>query len=474
MKIKIGLESHVQLNSKSKLFCGCVNPVNTKAEIAPNSLCCDTCLGFPGTKPRANKAIIEMATKVAIALSCNIAEEMFFSRKTYFYPDMNKNFQITQYEVPLAVSGFLEILADEGKAKKIRIRRLHIEEDPAKLVHVGGLGGEESRYVLVDYNRAGIPLIEIVTEPDFSSAAEARRYLAKLIAILEYLKVYSAESEAVVKTDANISIEGGEKVEVKNITGTTEIEKALNYEIIRQNNELRKGNKIVQETRGWDPARSATIAMRLKEEEAEYGYIFEPDLTKIEITKSLLEKLKKEIPELPDEKKSRFVKQYKISETLADGLVSDLNIANLFESASKKINKQIAASWIAGPLLKTLNWHNLRFSSAGVKEEWIIDLLKKFETGKLTKVQAEQLLRTMIETKKYVYTEELTETIKVADELETIVKKVIIDNPKAIADFRGGKQKALEFLVGQIMREAKGAADAKSARDIILRVLKKT
>jgi len=473
MTAKIGLETHVQLNSKSKLFCGCANPIylgKAPEELMPNSVTCETCLGMPGSKPRVNKAVIEMATKVALALNCKINPEIFFSRKTYFYPDMSKNFQITQYEIPLAEEGWLEIIGDGGKLKRIRIRRIQIEEDPARLVHVGGLGGE---YVLVDYNRSGIPLIEIVTEPDFASAEEARRYLNKLISILEYLGVYFSTSPAVLKSDANVSIEGGARVEVKNITGTAEIEKALNYEIVRQQNELRRGKKIVRETRGWDPGFGATVSMRIKEEEAEYGYIFEPDLTKITITKDKVEALKKELPELPDSKRARFVKQYKISETLAEGLTSDIAIANLFEAAARKVDAKIAASWIAGPLLKTLNWHTLTWREAGLREEWIIDLLKMFERGELTKVTAEQILRDVVEEKRSP--QELTQKLGVkkieTEELEEIVKRVLEKNQKAVADYKAGQQKALEFLVGQVVREARGAADAKKVRELLQRTL---
>lgn len=478
LSIRVGLESHIQLNSKSKLFCGCANPValgKSPEDLAPNSLVCDYCLGLPGTKPRFNRAVLEMALKISLALNCNISPKIFFSRKTYFYPDMSKNYQITQYEIPLGQEGYLEIMSDDGNPKKIRIRRIHIEEDPARLVHVGGVGGD---YVLVDYNRSGMPLVEIVTEPDIGSSTEARRYLTKLLLIIEYLGVYAAESPAVFKSDANISIMGGERVETKNITGTLEIEKALNYEIVRQQNELRRGRKIQRETRAWDPAFGATKPLRIKEEEAEYGYIFDSDLTPIEISKDMIMAVIKSIPELPDAKRVRFVKQYSISETLADGLVSDIAIAELFERASKIIKPKTAASWIAGPLLKTLNWHNMRWAAAvkaGVRESWLFDILKRFEAGELTKVQAEQLLRAMIDSKEdpVKLAEKLgVEKVVAKGELEMIVEKVLGANQKAVAEFKSGKQKALEFLVGQVVREAKGAADAKTVRDLILKLIK--
>ena len=461
MKVKIGLETHVQLNSLSKLFCGCKNPVNLKEEAEPNSLTCDTCLGFPGSKPRVNGKVIELATKVAIGLNCKIAPEMLFSRKTYFYPDMSKNFQITQYELPLAAEGHLEINVN-GKSKKIKIRRIQIEEDPAKVVHIGGLGG---KYTLIDYNRAGIPLIEIVTEPDFESPQEARAYLAKLTLVLEYLGVYDSTSQAVLKSDANISLEGGNKVEVKNITGTKEVEEALNFEIIRQKSLVTRGVEVKQQTRMWNPGLGSTQELRGKEEEAEYGYITEPDLPKFTIQKALAEKLKKEMPELPDQKYQRFIKSYKLPEAVAESLVSEIDTADLFEFAAKQVDPKTAGSFIAGDLKKTLNWNNLRFKQSGLKKEWIIDLLKLFAGGKITDRNAELAVRKMVEEKRSaidIIKKYSLEKTKV--DLESALKKILDANKKAVEDYRKGESKALEFLIGQVMRETRGQVDATEIR----------
>ena len=458
----------MQLNSLSKLFCGCKNLVNIKEEPEPNSLTCDTCLGMPGSKPRLNEKVVELATKVAVAFGCKIAPEMFFSRKTYFYPDMSKNFQITQYEIPLATDGHLEINVG-GKSKKIQIRRIHIEEDPAKVVHVGGLGG---KYTLIDYNRAGIPLIEIVTEPDFESPQEARAYLAKLTMIIEYLGVYDPTSQAVLKSDANISLEGGNKVEVKNITGTKEVEEALNFEIIRQKSLVTRGVQIRQETRAWNPDIGSTQEMRGKEAEAEYGYIFEPDLPKFTVQKLLAEKLKKELPELPDQKYQRFIKSYKLSEAVAESLVSEIDTADLFEFAAKQIDSKIAGSFIAGDLKKTLNWNNLRFKQSGLKPEWILDLLKLFIEGKITDRNAELAIRKMVEEKKSaieVIKKYNLEKTKV--DLDSVLKKVLESNKKPVDDYKKGEKKALEFLVGQVMRETKGQVDATEIRNYFLKLL---
>jgi aspartyl-tRNA(Asn)/glutamyl-tRNA(Gln) amidotransferase subunit B len=348
MTVMIGLETHVQLNTRSKMFCGCANPVNLDEEPQPNTLTCPTCLGMPGSKPRTNRAAIDAGIRLALALECRVEPRFFFSRKTYFYPDMSKNFQITQYEVPLCRDGRMSIMAG-GRMKRIRITRIHLEEDPAKLVHVGGLGG---KHTLVDYNRSGIPLAEIVTEPDFSSPAEAREFLQKLAAVLEYLGLYDPASRAVFKSDANVSLSGGERIEIKNITGTKEIEQALKYEIARQRNMLSRGVKVRRETRAWNPDVGSTQPLRGKEEEAEYGYIFEPDLARIEVGRQELAKARKALPELPDAKRDRYVRRFGMSGKVAESLVSDPQVAAFFEEVSGKVGKagsDVAAAWIAGP-----------------------------------------------------------------------------------------------------------------------------
>lgn len=486
MHVKIGLETHVQLNTQSKIFCGCRNPVNLQEEPEPNTLTCETCLGLPGSKPRTNGAVIQEAMKVALALNFSIAEETYFSRKTYFYPDMSKNFQISQYEIPLASKGWVDISLD-GKPKRIQLRRLHMEEVPAKLVHVGGLGG---KYVLVDYNRSGIPLIEIVTEPDLTSPEEARLFLGKLATILEYLGVYDPDSKAVFKSDANVSISGGKRVEIKNITGTKEIEQALKYEIIRQSNMLRKGEKVSQSTRMWNPELQATQALREKETEEDYGYIFEPDLTVMEISRASLREIKKGLPELPDQKFARFVKKYGISEKLAESLTSELDIANLFESVARKIHPKLAASWIAGYLKKTLNYNSIRWKESQLKEEWILSWLKMVQDGVFTSKNAELVIRHMVRDKippdkaaeKYTIAEKVTVedsvsvVIKRTGETKKIIsaiKSVLDKNPKAVKDYRSGEEKALHFLVGLCMRETRGAVDAGEIRKIVLRMVGK-
>jgi aspartyl-tRNA(Asn)/glutamyl-tRNA(Gln) amidotransferase subunit B len=473
MKVRIGLETHVQLNTQSKAFCGCKNPVNLPEEPEPNTLVCDTCLGLPGSKPRANQALLEHAIKVALALNCKITKETYFSRKTYFYPDMSKNFQITQYEIPLSESG--QVILDQKTKQKVRIKRVHMEEDPSKIVHVGGLGG---KYTLLDYNRAGIPLIEIVTEPDFSSPEEARMFLTKLTTILEYLGVYDSTSKAVFKSDANISLAGGKRVEVKNITGTKEIEQALKFEIFRQQNILRRGGKIDQSTRTWDPDTKTTRELRAKETEEDYGYIFEPDLTMIEISHEKIEKMKVSLPELPDEKYVRFIKKYKLEPKIAEALVSELDLANLFEQVASKIKPQLASTWIAGYLKKTLNYNELRFRDSGLKKEWIISLLKMVEKERITDRNAELVIRKMVEDKKdpeAVMSKHRIGKIKkvVTKDISEKIKGIIKSNPKAVQDYKAGENKVLHFLVGLAMKETLGQVDANDIRKLILKLIKK-
>lgn len=458
-EVIIGLETHVQLNSKSKLLCGCANPA-TLEEQEPNTLTCPTCLGLPGSKPRVNEAVLGQAMKVALALGCTIAKETFFSRKTYFYPDMSKNFQVTQYEVPLAVQGSLAV---EGRP--IRIRRIHIEEDPARLVHAGGLGGG----TLVDYNRAGTPLIEIVTEPDFRSPREARLYLQKLALVLEYLGVYAPDSRAVIKSDANISLRGGDRIEVKNITGTKEIEQALQYEILRQSSLVRRGERVVQATRAWNPDRGTTQELRAKEAEAEYGYIFEPDLTPIEIGEEVCDRVRKELPELPEQRFARYVQDYDLPSAVAEAVVSDRELAGLFEEVAKKVDPRLAGSWIAGYLKKTLNYNEVSLSASGITAASMVSLLKLFKDGMITDKNAELTIRKMVEeklpaetvVKKYRY------QVRRFD-LDLIAKKVVDANPAAVQDYRNGQEKALNFLVGLVIKETSGGASAQDVRKVLL------
>jgi aspartyl-tRNA(Asn)/glutamyl-tRNA(Gln) amidotransferase subunit B len=459
--VMIGLEVHVALTTDSKLFCGCSTRWQGKE---PNSNCCPTCLGMPGSKPRVNEKAIEHGAMIGIALGSQVSKEMYFSRKSYFYPDMSKNFQITQYEIPVCKKGSLRI-----GSKEIHLRRIQLEEDPARLVHPEG-SMEASKYVLIDYNRSGIPLCEIVTEPEFDSPKEARLFLQKLSSILEYLGVYDSTLEGSMRVDANVSIKGGERVEIKNISGFKDIEKALAFEIIRQSNLLKRGKTITQETRGYDPVANATILQRTKEFEEEYGYIFEPDLTMIEIQKSRIDSMKKRIPELPDAKLRRYNKI--IGEELAESIVTDLQLAQMFEDVIKDIDPKLAATWFGNVLKKILNFNNKRMKDTSISKDQMLKFLKSIEEKKVTPMMGEMILREMVKDSGRGL--EITKDVQRIDnesELRKLIAAATEKNPKAVLDYKAGRKEAFEFLVGQVIRESRGRADPKIVREILIEML---
>ncbi len=458
LRAKIGLEVHVQLNTKTKLFCRCP----TKAD-KPNSATCPTCLGLPGAKPVLNKKAVDFAIKLALALSSDIQPEMLFSRKTYFYPDMSKNYQITQYEKPLALCGFLVV----GK-KKIRLRRIHIEEDPASLKHPEGI--THSDYVLVDYNRSGMPLCEIVTEPDLETPAEAREFLSALLNILSYLDVYDPHNFS-LRADVNVSVQGGNPVEIKEITGAKEIEKAISFEIVRQESMLRMGQKVEKETRHYSADTGSTEALRTKETEEEYGYIFDADLPTFQISKKQVAEVQKAMPELPYQKLVRLQKQYKLQEPLAEQLVVDKEMSDCFEAVAKRVDGKLAASWFTRYLRKTLVYNKLCFKDTGITAEQMLEFICMIRKGELSDRGGEFLLRELVlkpQSPKKLAKE--LDLLRISDSnLESIVKKVLKVNKKVVEDCRSGKQKALQYLVGQVQKESNGKADYKTITELLKR-----
>ena len=449
-KMKIGIEAHIQLlTCNSKIFCSCP----TSGSENPNTIICPTCLGLPGAKPVLNKEALHQAVKVALAINCSIPKETFFSRKSYFFPDLPKSYQISQYEIPIGINGKLE---------NIRIKRVHLEEDPGALIHKGSI-------TLIDYNRSGIPLIEIVTEPDFKSPNEVRLFLRKLITILEYLNIYTRKSEATMKADANIST-SGEKVEIKNITGLKEIERALEYEAIRQEKE--PANQ--QETRGWNPEKGITFLQRTKEEESDYGYIFDSDLPKIEITKNLKEEIKKQIPELSLEKISRFKKQYKLQAEDAETLAAEKELAELFEQVAAEIDPILAAKWLRRDLMKVLHYNKKGLKEVEIDSKHIIELLTLLQENKINDATAKELLIKLIEKpfspQEYVKKEKL-EMVSSSEELELMCKEVIKNNKNVVASYKSGKSEALHYLIGQVMRLSKGKANPKEVEKIFKRLI---
>jgi len=445
----IGLEIHVQLKTKSKLFCDC--PTDYLA-VEPNANICPTCTAQPGSKPYSlNKQALNNLLRIAIALNCKVVNESFVQRKHYFYPDLPSGYQRTS-----------KPLGTEGRLGHIRIREVHIEEDP---------GRYELRAGTVDYNRAGVPLIEIVTEPDMRSPEEARKFLDEISAILNYLDVGRDEPGS-TRVDANVSLDGGTRVEIKNINSFKGVYTALMYEIVRQQNILRRGKQVEMETRHFDEATGTTLTMRKKETEADYRYVPDPDVPPLKISAKLVDQAKKGMPELPRAKSQRLTQDYKIREEDAWILVSEIEIANLFEKMAKEFDPQQVALWIRGPLKKQLNYRNLGLKEAVAKEQWLSSLLSMFLKGEVTDKGMEQILIAMIDKKKdpKALKKELgLEKIEDMAEIEKVVDSVIAANQKAIADYKAGEEKALNFIVGQVVRMTKGKVDSKLAKELILK-----
>lgn len=475
-QVIVGLEVHCQLDTKSKLFCGCSTDYRSDG---PNTHVCPICLGLPGAMPALNKRAIEYAMKVAKALNCEIVNESEFSRKNYFYPDLDKAYQITQYDKPLAEGGYLEIESDAGGEKKVRLTRIHVEEDPGRLVHMGNV--ERGKYSLVDYNRAGIPLIEIVSEPDMRSPKEARKFLNKLRATLEYLSVFDSEKEGSLRVDANISIKGHERVEVKNITSYKGVEKALTFEVTRQKNLIRRGLRIERETRHFLEGRGVTQSARSKEQEHDYRYFPEPDLRPLRV-KSWVDGIV--LPELPDARRERFMAQYGCSLNHARTLTGDLKLANFFEkvvSSDPKGLAPLASTWIADTLIGELNYRDMGLDP--VDPESVAALIRLLKAGTITDKSGVEVLRVMLDQRlKKEKTETpdaivarlgLTRTTGDTGAIAAAIEEAISENPKALEDYRNGEGKALNFLVGQVMKKTRGKADPAELNRMLIEALKK-
>ncbi|MEM0331701.1 MAG: Asp-tRNA(Asn)/Glu-tRNA(Gln) amidotransferase subunit GatB [Archaeoglobaceae archaeon] len=467
----IGLEVHVQLNKlKTKLFCSC--PLNYH-DSPPNTHVCPVCLGMPGAMPVVNKEAVRAAIKVALALNSQIQPFTVFDRKNYFYPDLPKGFQISQYDKPLALGGYVTIDLD-GVEKKVTLKRIHMEEDPGKLAYKGSI--TTAKYSLIDYNRSGAPLLEIVTEPVMNSPREARAFLNKLRIILEYLDVFDAELEGAMRVDANISIAGSGRVEIKNISSFKGVERALSYEIIRQKNLLKAGKKVVRETRHFDEAQNITVSLRSKEEEQDYRYFPEPDLVPI-YTEKILEEVKGTLPEMPEEKRERLKKEYGISDNYAKVLVLDLKMAEYFERVAKLVEPKLAASWVVDVLRGELNYRNWNFAKCFeiLTPEDFAKLLNYFKEEKITEKGVVEVLRTKLDlggkideiiNKKGLFAIPKGQIIQ-------FCKEAIEENPKAVQDYFAGKKQALNFLVGQVMKKTRGRADPADTAKILEEMLNK-
>ncbi|MBD3312499.1 Asp-tRNA(Asn)/Glu-tRNA(Gln) amidotransferase subunit GatB [archaeon] len=452
----IGLETHIQLNTKSKMFCQCP----TKGSDEPNTRTCEVCIGAPGSKPRINREVVNKALSVALALNCEINKRMTWDRKSYFYPDMSKNYQITQYDTPLGFKGKLKV-----NARVIRIRRVHMEEDPARLVHAGG-DIRSSDYVKVDYNRSGTPLIEVVTEPDLRSPEGARDYLRSLLSILEHLGVFEP-GDYTIKSDCNISIKGGQRVEVKNVSGLKDVEKALTYELVRQRNLLKRGKKVKRGTRQFSPAGGTTYALRTKESEMDYGYIVDPDLPWLVLTNKKIRRARGSLPELPAERVKRFIKEYGMNKEQAHTLVSDKALADFFEDCVKGYKDPTRiASWVDTQLLKCLNYQKQTIRESKVKPESFMELIRLMDKGVITERLGKELIKDYVSTGKSP--KELVEEKGLGTlsdkELKKVVKKVLKDNPDV--NIKKDK-KSINYLIGQVLRATKGQADPNKIRGLI-------
>jgi aspartyl-tRNA(Asn)/glutamyl-tRNA(Gln) amidotransferase subunit B len=472
MTVIIGLEIHCQLTTRTKLFCGCSTDYR---DDPPNTHTCPVCLGLPGSLPSLNRRAVEYALRVAKALNCTVPEEAEFARKNYFYPDLPKGFQITMYDRPLAVDGCLEIEADDGSEKRIRITRVHMEEDPGRLVHVGS--GDRPRYSLVDYNRSGIPLIEIVTDPDLRSPREARRFINTLRTTLEYLGVFDGDREGGLRVDANISMEGGSRVEVKNISSYKGVEKALSFEITRQRNVIRRGLTVERETRHFLEARGVTTSARSKEEEHDYRYFPEPDLRPLRVREWCEEIV---LPELPAARRARFGQAYGVSSNHARTLCGDLKIADFYEAVACCGDPVLAATWVADTLLGELNYRDMLI--ARVPPGHFVELLRLLQRKEITDKGGVEVLRVMLDEGAKGEVPETPSAIVVrlnlgkaaGNEFGTVIREVVEANPAAVKDFRGGKGEALNYLVGQAMKRTRGRADPKELARMIREAIGET
>ncbi|MCG2888534.1 MAG: Asp-tRNA(Asn)/Glu-tRNA(Gln) amidotransferase subunit GatB [Sulfolobales archaeon] len=467
---KIGLEVHVHITSlKTKLFCSCPSHYAGKE---PNSVVCPVCLGLPGAIPVPNKKAIEEAIKVSLALNMQISDKVVFVRKHYFYPDMAKNYQISQYDgpgtTPIAKNGFIKL----RNGKTIRIRRINIEEDPAKIVYPTG-SLLTSKYVWVDYNRSGIGMLEIVTEPDIEDPKEAREFLEKLRSILEHLGTCDCTIEGSMRVDVNVSVPGGERVEVKNIGSIKGVEEALKYEIARQEALISQGLPVKRETRHWDDVRKVTLPSRYKEEETDYRYFPDPDLPPITITENWIRSIASSLPELPDARIRRFMVQYGLSEYDATVLVMDKGLADFYEDVLKIYYKpKEVANLLINDYLRWINEMNIRPSESKAKPEYIASLLKMMEEGVITIKIVKEILPEVVkgsDPRKLVEERGLT-ALRDQEFLIEVIKQVFAQEPDAVEKARRDP-KVINYLVGQVMRLTGKRADPYLVNQLVRKML---
>lgn len=474
----IGLEVHTELQTTTKIFCGC----KTSFGAEPNTNVCPVCLGLPGVLPVLNKRVLEFAVRAGLALNCEISRFSKFDRKNYYYPDLPKNFQTSQFDLPICERGHLDIEVN-GEKKQIRITRAHMEEDAGKLVH-HGTSITDSDYSLVDYNRTGTPLLEIVTEPDMRSAKEAVAYLEKMRAILQYIGISDCRmEEGSLRCDANVSVrpvgqkELGTKAEIKNINSFKGVEKAIEYEALRQAEILEDGGKIIQETRTWDEKEGVTKRMRTKEEANDYRYFPEPDLAPFTVSEEYIEDIRKTLPELPDERRERYIANFGLSSTDAQYMTNDKDTSDYFEKVvAAGADPKASVNWIMGEFASQLSNAGIEIAKAPVTPENLAKLLaliaKGTISGKIAKKVFAEMWKDGADPEEIVKAQGLVQ-ISDTGALKELVVKVIANNPKAVEDFKAGKKKAVGALVGQIMKETKGKANPKVINELLNDELKK-
>ncbi len=468
----IGLEVHTELQTKTKIFCSC----RTSFGADPNTNVCPVCLGLPGVLPVLNKKVLEYAVRAGLALNCEISRFSKFDRKNYYYPDLPKNFQTSQFDLPICEHGYLDVEV-EGEKRRIRITRAHMEEDAGKLVH-HGTSITDSDYSLVDYNRTGTPLLEIVSEPDMRSAKEAVAYMEKMRAILQYVGISDCRmEEGSLRCDANVSVrpvgqkELGTKTEIKNINSFKGVERAIEYEAMRQAELLEDGGKVVQETRTWDEKEGVTKSMRTKEEANDYRYFPEPDLVPFTVSDEYIENIRKSLPELPDARKERYMKEFGLSSEDAVFMTNDKATADYFEAAvDAGADPKACVNWLMGEFASQLSTDGIEIAKAPVSAENLAALLKLISKGTISGKIAKKVFATMW--KEGGNPEEIVKAqglIQISDtaELSKLVDEVVGKNPKAVEDFKAGKKKAVGALVGQIMKATKGKANPRVINELL-------
>jgi aspartyl-tRNA(Asn)/glutamyl-tRNA(Gln) amidotransferase subunit B len=470
----IGLECHAQLLTRSKLFCSC----STKFGEAPNMNTCPVCLGLPGALPVLNRVAVALAARAALGLNCSINSESQWARKNYFYPDLPKGYQISQYDRPLAQHGFVEISIN-GTKKKIGVQRIHIEEDAGKSLHEGFPDSNRNTYL--DFNRSGVPLIEIVSEPDIRSSAEANDYLKRLKEILEYLDVNDGNmEEGSLRCDANVSVRKageqkfGTRTELKNINSFRFVQKAIDFEINRQIDVIESGGRVVQETRLWNSDEERTVSMRSKEEAHDYRYFPDPDLPLLVVDREWIKHIEQSMPELPESRRRRFVEQYALSEYDAGVLVTTRALASFFEETTKLSGQpKAAANWIMGDLLRVYKDNNTDLkdlSSSPVKPKMLADMISLVEKGTISGKIAKTVMEEMCLTGKApqaIIEEKGLIQISNVDEIDKVVSKVIEDNPKTVEQYRQGKTGNFGFFVGQVMKATGGRANPQTVNEVL-------